>query len=69
MTAPLARLNGPPSALDGFRCERCAAESVQWLTPRERAHQGAMLFCTSCKHITIKTRRGMLAEAAILLAA
>jgi len=69
MTAPMARLNGPQSGLDRLRCERCASQSVQWLTPHKRAHQGAMLFCPGCKHITVKTRRGMLADAAALLAA
>ncbi len=69
MTAPMARLNGPQFAPGRLRCERCASQSVHWLTPRERAHQGAMLFCPGCKHVTIKTRRGMLADAATLLAA
>lgn len=69
MTAQTARWNGSVSPSDGLDCERCTSADLRWLTPRDRVHEGAMLFCASCGHLNIITRRRMMAAAATLLAA
>jgi hypothetical protein len=76
MTMPAApRLVGappaasPPPVSRPLACERCGSSQLQWLTPPDRTHHGAMLFCDACSHLTIVTRRTMLAAVRPLLAA
>jgi hypothetical protein len=77
MTALVAPLEAGPMAPAGeptrggrpLTCERCASPKIQWLTPPDRAHCGALLFCDECRHLTILTRRTILAAASLLRAA
>jgi hypothetical protein len=69
VTALAEPLSQPTPISSSLTCERCASYRVQWLTPPDRAHRGALLFCDDCAHLTILTRRTMLAAARLLPAA
>jgi hypothetical protein len=69
VTVLAAPLSEPTPIRGTLTCERCASDRIQWLTPPDRAHRGALLFCDECTHLTILTRRTMLAVASLRQAA